>query len=88
MISVEGSVMGHLTCFLFMAYFSFGIAERSGVFGQTSHTVEPNSTPDQSPVAVNDDSLDGGSMPNRIHDEADDDDPFSKRRYYDSKLRL
>ncbi|KAM4092245.1 hypothetical protein ACB094_06G024000 [Castanea mollissima] len=60
-----------------------GRDERSGMFGQTSHTVEPNSTPDRSPVAVNDDSLDGGSMPNRIHDEADDDDPFSKRRKMD-----
>ncbi|XP_050246618.1 probable WRKY transcription factor 20 isoform X3 [Quercus robur] len=60
-----------------------GRDERSGMFGQTSHTVEPTSTPDRSPVAVNDDSLDGGSMPNRIHDEADDDDPFSKRRKMD-----
>ncbi|KAL4618770.1 hypothetical protein ACB092_06G034000 [Castanea dentata] len=60
-----------------------GRDERSGMFGQMSHTVEPNSTPDRSPVAVNDDSLDGGSMPNRIHDEADDDDPFSKRRKMD-----
>jgi hypothetical protein len=59
------------------------------MFGQTSHTVEPNGTPDRSPVAVNDDILDGsGSTPNRIHDEVDDDDPFSKRRYYGSKLRL
>ncbi|XP_030931486.1 probable WRKY transcription factor 20 isoform X1 [Quercus lobata] len=60
-----------------------GRDERSGMFGQTSHTVEPTSTPDRSPVAVNDDCLDGGSMPNRIHDEADDDDPFSKRRKMD-----
>jgi hypothetical protein len=71
-------------------FFLYGlIAEKSGIYGQMSHTVEPNGTPDLSPVTANDDNLDAaGSMPNRIHDEVDDDDLFSKRRYYSSEHRL
>lgn len=58
------------------------IAEKSGIYGQISHAVEPNGTPDLSPVMANDDSLDGaGSTPNRINDDVEDDDLFSKRRY-------
>lgn len=43
------------------------------MYGQMSHTMEPNGTPDLSPVTANDDSAEVG--------EGDDDDPFSKRRY-------
>lgn len=58
------------------------IAEKSVNYGQISHTVEPNGTPDLSPVMANDDSLDGaGSTPNRTNDDVEDDDLFSKRRY-------
>ncbi|XP_062168923.1 probable WRKY transcription factor 20 isoform X2 [Alnus glutinosa] len=58
-----------------------GRDEKSSIYGQMSHTVEPSGTPDLSPVTANDDNLDAaGSMPNRIHDEVDDDDLFSKRR--------
>jgi hypothetical protein len=65
------------------------IAEKSSIYGQMSHTVEPSGTPDLSPVTANDDNLDAaGSMPNRIHDEVDDDDLFSKRRYYSSEHML
>lgn len=46
------------------------------------NTNEPNGTPDQSPVTANDDGVEGtGLLSNRINDEGDDDDPFSKRRY-------
>ncbi|EXB67429.1 putative WRKY transcription factor 20 [Morus notabilis] len=51
------------------------------VYGQTSNTNDPNGTPDQSPIATNDDS--GDATGNRIHDDIDDDDPFSKRRKMD-----
>lgn len=68
---------------------NFCIAEKSGLYGQMSQTVEPNGTPDLSPATANDDSLDGaGSIPNRNNDEVDDDDFFSKRRYYGSQSRL
>ncbi|KAK7299964.1 hypothetical protein RJT34_10795 [Clitoria ternatea] len=53
----------------------------SNMYGQVSHAVEPSSAHDLSPVATNDDTLDGaGLVPNRTNDEVDDDDPFSKRR--------
>ncbi|KAG2678200.1 hypothetical protein I3760_12G132500 [Carya illinoinensis] len=61
-----------------------GRDEKSGIYGQISHAVEPNGTPDLSPVMANDDSLDGaGSTPNRINDDVEDDDLFSKRRKMD-----
>nr|QWQ79452.1 WRKY30 [Juglans sigillata] len=61
-----------------------GRDEKSGIYGQTSHAVEPNGTPDLSPVMANDDSLDGaGSTPNRNNDDVEDDDLFSKRRKMD-----
>lgn len=51
-----------------------------------SSTNEPNSTPERSPVTGNDDSVEGtGSLSNRMAEEIDDDDPFSKRRYRDSR---
>ncbi|KAF5479026.1 hypothetical protein F2P56_005537 [Juglans regia] len=60
-----------------------GRDEKSAIYGQMSHT-DPNGTPDLSPVTANDDSLDGaGSIPNRINDDVDDDDLFSKRRKMD-----
>jgi len=52
------------------------------MYGQLSHAAEPNSASEPSPVATNDDGLEGvGFASNRISDDADDDDPFSKRRY-------
>ncbi|KAH1242293.1 putative WRKY transcription factor 20 [Glycine max] len=43
--------------------------------------VEPNSTLESSPVATNDDGLDGARfVSNRTNEEVDDGDPFSKRR--------
>ncbi|KAJ4725222.1 putative WRKY transcription factor [Melia azedarach] len=53
------------------------LAGRDGsMYGQMSHTMEPNGTPDLSPVTANDDSAEVG--------EGDDDDPFSKRRKMDA----
>ncbi|XP_028221436.1 probable WRKY transcription factor 20 isoform X2 [Glycine soja] len=53
----------------------------STMYGQVSHAAEPNSTPESSPVATNDDGLEGaGFVSNRNNEEVDDDDPFSKRR--------
>ncbi|KAL2932582.1 putative WRKY transcription factor 20 [Bienertia sinuspersici] len=50
-------------------------------FGQTAHNNEPSGTPDQSPGGANDNSGElGGSQLNRVADDADDDDPFAKRR--------
>lgn len=47
-----------------------------------SHTAEPDSTPELSPSATNDDSVEGiGFLSNRNNDEVDDDDPFLKRRF-------
>ncbi|KAJ4850675.1 hypothetical protein Tsubulata_047136 [Turnera subulata] len=43
----------------------------SSLYGQAPHTIDPNGTPELSPVTANDDSAEGGE---------DDDDPFSKRR--------
>ncbi|KAK7288506.1 hypothetical protein RIF29_01966 [Crotalaria pallida] len=49
--------------------------------GHESHTAEPNSTLDLSPVATIDDGPEGaGLVSNQTNDEVDDDDPFSKRR--------
>ncbi|KAF7815937.1 putative WRKY transcription factor 20 isoform X1 [Senna tora] len=53
----------------------------ANMYGHVSHTTEPNGAPDLSPVAANDDTLEGaGLASNRANDEVDDDDPFSKRR--------
>nr|UEC49143.1 WRKY20 [Amorpha fruticosa] len=53
----------------------------SNMYGQVSHAAEPNSTPELSPVATNDDSPEGaGFVSNRTNDEVDDEDPFLKRR--------
>nr|AAL32033.3 WRKY-like drought-induced protein [Retama raetam] len=51
--------------------------ERSGKASLAGRDAEPNSTPDLSSVATNDDSREGAD---RTNDEVDDDDPFSKRR--------
>ncbi|XP_068484707.1 probable WRKY transcription factor 20 isoform X2 [Phaseolus vulgaris] len=51
------------------------------MYGQLSHAAEPNSASEPSHVATNGDGLEGvGFVSNRIGDDADDDDPFSKRR--------
>ncbi|PON94107.1 WRKY domain containing protein [Trema orientale] len=50
----------------------------SSMYGQASNTNEANGTPDLSPISANDDSVEATG--NRIHDDVDDDDPFSKRR--------
>ena len=42
-----------------------------------AHNIDPNGTPELSPVAANDDVVEGA-----ILDEVDEDDPLSKRRYY------
>nr|AUS89390.1 WRKY DNA-binding protein 25 [Sesuvium portulacastrum] len=50
-------------------------------FAQTVHNSEPNSTPELPPCGANDNSGEGGvSQLNRMADDADDDDPFAKRR--------
>nr|AYD59717.1 WRKY transcription factor 58 [Ziziphus jujuba] len=56
----------------------------SSLYGQMTNTNEPNGTPDVSPIAAIDDVVEGtGLLSNRINDEGDDDDPFSKRRKMD-----
>ncbi|CAN6560540.1 unnamed protein product [Malus baccata var. baccata] len=56
----------------------------SSIYGQMSSNNEPNSTPELSPVTGNDDSVEGtGSLSNRLPDEVDEDDQFSKRRRMD-----
>ncbi|CAK8565733.1 unnamed protein product [Lathyrus sativus] len=53
-------------------------------YGQMSHAAERDSTPELSPIATNNDSPEGaGFLSNRNNDEADEDDPFSKRRKMD-----
>ncbi|KAL5548554.1 hypothetical protein UlMin_003785 [Ulmus minor] len=53
----------------------------SNIYGHVPNNNEPNGTLDQSPVTGNDDSVEAkGYQLNRILDEVDDDDPFSKRR--------
>ncbi|KAM7252248.1 hypothetical protein ACFE04_024131 [Oxalis oulophora] len=45
------------------------------IYGQTSHTIDPNGIPELAQVMVNGDNTEG------VHDEGEDDeDPFSKRR--------
>ncbi|KAL1332760.1 hypothetical protein HN51_061548 [Arachis hypogaea] len=56
----------------------------SNIYGQVSHVAEPGSTPELSPGAASVDSPEGaGLASNKINDELDDDDPFSKRRKMD-----
>ncbi|XVE80489.1 hypothetical protein DITRI_Ditri14bG0144000 [Diplodiscus trichospermus] len=50
----------------------------SSMYGQMTHSIEPNSTTDQFPVTANDDNT----------DEIDDDDPFSKRRKMDGGVDI
>ena len=45
------------------------------IYGQMAHNIDPNGTPELSPVAANDDVVEGA-----ILDEVDEDDPLSKRR--------
>ncbi|XP_014504899.1 probable WRKY transcription factor 20 isoform X1 [Vigna radiata var. radiata] len=53
----------------------------SSMYGQLSHAAELNSASEPSTIATNDDGLEGvGFVSNRISDDNDDDDPFSKRR--------
>jgi hypothetical protein len=48
------------------------------IYGQTSHTIDPNGIPEHSHVMVNGDNTEG------VHEEGEDDeDPFSKRRRMD-----
>lgn len=50
-------------------------------YGQTAHNNESSGTPDLSPCGANDNSGDlGASQLNRVTDDADDDDPYAKRR--------
>ncbi|XP_056699347.1 probable WRKY transcription factor 20 isoform X2 [Spinacia oleracea] len=50
-------------------------------YGQTVHNNESSGTPDQSSCGANDNSGEvGASQLNRITDDADDDDPYAKRR--------
>lgn len=59
---------------------SFDIS--ANMFGPTTCNNEPNGTPELSPVAGNDDRIEGAAtLSNRMHDDADEDDFFSKRRY-------
>lgn len=47
-----------------------------------ANTNESNGAAELSPIRTNDDGVEGtGLLSNRINDEGDDDDPFSKRRY-------
>ncbi|XWS09711.1 hypothetical protein CRYUN_Cryun39dG0012600 [Craigia yunnanensis] len=56
-----------------------GIDDKSSsMYSQMAHSIEPNSTADQSPVTANGDNV----------DEVDDDDPFSKRRKMDGGVDI
>ncbi|GMI85227.1 hypothetical protein like AT4G26640 [Hibiscus trionum] len=50
----------------------------SSMYGQMAHSIEPNSTPDLSPVTANDDN----------DDDVENDDPFSKRRKMDGGIDI
>ncbi|KAK3423864.1 hypothetical protein EUGRSUZ_F00621 [Eucalyptus grandis] len=69
--------------------FSFipAVESTSTVYGETSYNVETDGTPELSPVAENDETIEGAaSLSNRIQnevDDGDDDDPFLKRRRLD-----
>ena len=52
-------------------------------YSQIAHNNESSGTPDLSPCGANDNSGELGASPlHRITDDAEDDDPFAKRRYY------
>ncbi|KAB2068403.1 hypothetical protein ES319_A08G029500v1 [Gossypium barbadense] len=51
---------------------------RDSIYGQTVHSVEPNSSADRLPVTANDDNV----------DDVDDDDPLSKRRKMDVAIDI
>lgn len=54
----------------------------SNTYRQIAYNIEANGSPELSPITTNVDSVEGSQM-NRINDEVDDDDPFSKRRRMD-----
>ncbi|KAB2015530.1 hypothetical protein ES319_D08G032300v1 [Gossypium barbadense] len=54
------------------------IIYKDSIYGQTVHSVEPNSTADLLPVTANDDNV----------DDVDDDDPLSKRRKMDGAIDI
>lgn len=61
------------------------VESSSTLCGETSYNVDPDVNPELSPVAENEETVEGAaSLSNRIQievDDGDDDDPFSKRRY-------
>ncbi|KAK4805022.1 hypothetical protein SAY86_004839 [Trapa natans] len=61
------------------------VGDNPRTFGQTTCNVEPNGMPELSPVAGSEDCIEGAaSLSNRmIHDEADEDEDFAKRRRMD-----
>ncbi|XP_058209650.1 probable WRKY transcription factor 20 [Rhododendron vialii] len=59
--------------------------DKSALSAQMYSHIEPNGTPELSPRGTNDDSVEGAAPQlNGTNDEVDDDDPFSKRRKFDS----
>lgn len=61
---------------------SFSLDKPSNMFSQTTCNVEPSGTPEFSPIAGSEDCVEGATaLSNRMHDDADEDDFFSKRRY-------
>ncbi|XP_031375614.1 probable WRKY transcription factor 20 isoform X1 [Punica granatum] len=63
---------------------SFPGDKSSGTLGQTNGNIEPSGTPELSPLAANDDITEGAAcLSNRMNDEADEDDLYSKRRRMD-----
>ncbi|XP_058081902.1 WRKY transcription factor SUSIBA2 isoform X2 [Magnolia sinica] len=59
-----------------------GEAKTLNAHGQTPHQIDPNGTPELSPISASDDDIEGvAPRSNKIGDEVDDDDdPESKRR--------
>lgn len=60
-----------------------------GMYAQTVHTIEPNGTSEATNVA-NDSIAEGAgtTLPGRGHDEIDEDDIFSKRRYTHLQVKM
>ncbi|KAI8557518.1 hypothetical protein RHMOL_Rhmol04G0016700 [Rhododendron molle] len=59
--------------------------DKSALSAQMYSHIEPNGTPELSPRGTNDDSVEGAAPQlNGTNDEVDDDDPFSKRRKFDT----
>lgn len=76
---LKGNLMNSV---LFCTFFVTNVDKSSSIYGQMANTNEPNGTAELSPNLTNDDGVEGsGMLSNRINDEGDDDDPFSKRRY-------